>query len=248
MQRSLSFNTKLKRTHSDHCKRKGTLLLTRKNVEEHRFDILKEDMLTKEILESKIIKFNRIYDDILKDYNSVMNTGSPTEASDRLVWDNSLTNGLDFSCGKKMKMYEILFEELREKLIFYKGMIECLGDNGIEEKFMESSMKIVECADCLRSDEKGKIHSACKCPNIVMSCKGEECEICYEEGIKLFDIQCGNKHMLCYPCLFKLFDDSDGSRGSRGSRGHKVMCPFCREDVCISASSLVQIERLAGLG
>ncbi len=239
MQRRLSFNTELKRTHSDHCRRKGILMLTIKNVEEHRFNVLKEDMLTKEILESRIIKFGQIYDNILKDYDSVMNTGSPISVSDNIVWNNSLTGGLDFSCGKKMKMYEELLEELREKIQFHRGLIECLGNNSVEDKFMKSSVKIAECTDCLRGDGKGKIHSACKCPNIVMSCEGQECEICYEEDIKLFDIRCGNKHMLCYQCLLKIFNDCDNG---------DFVCPFCREAVLITASALVQIEKMAALG
>lgn len=235
MSRTLSFKTKLKLNHSEHCLIKKQMFETKKNVAEHRFEYLKEEMLMKESFERGLNRFKQIYKDVLKDYNTVMESGCPKKLYD-MVWDNSLTGGLDFSVSKKMKMYEELLEEIRGKLRLYKEFTDFLDCNILDEMFMTGSMEVMKCHKNLLGydevDGKGKIHIDCKCPNVVMSCGGEECEICYENGIRLFDIQCGNKHMLCYQCLLKLFEENSS-------------CPFCREKIGLNASSIVQIEKFS---
>ena len=241
IQRTTSFRTKLKRGHSDQCMKKGELMLTEKNVVEHKFSIYKEDVLLMDMLKNSIIRLEKIHDKIQQDYNIVMLTGSPTGVIERLIWDGSLTGGLDFSRGTKIKLYEKALIEVRERINTYKGIIECLGLENAVNKFINCSSEVEKLKVCTSPDSKGKLHSKCKCPNIIMSRCGEYCDICMEESVRLFDIRCGNGHMLCYVCIDKMFSDFGSGRGEGG-----FVCPFCRLDVNITPSILAQIKKFSG--
>lgn len=229
MERRASFRTKLKRAHSDQCIKKKDFITTEKIIAEHKLKVMDQDLEIKNSIEKCLVSLCDTLDTLRKEYNDVINNTSSCGV-DR---EKTLTNGLDFTKGKRMRMYEKILAIVQEKIDTYKSLLCCLDFSRIETEMYRCCEQIYNCEKKLQGDKRGKMHQACKCPNIVMSNDKEECAICSEESVSLFDIRCGNKHMLCVQCITKLLDNE------------AMHCPFCREFFYLPSYVLFHMKQLS---
>ena len=235
--RSFEYKTKLERSHSDHCIRKENVLIAEKNIVDYKFSVLKEELLLKETLDRNINNFEILLKNVMDDYQSVMKR-NVCDRSDHDDCD-SLTCGIDFSAGKKIKLYETNIEIIQNKLNNLKYVYELMELYNKDNEFIKCSADLEKSKEVLldNSDSpycKNKLHSFCKCPNVIMSHDNEECSICFEDDVKLFDTKCDNKHMLCYSCISKIIDDD---------KDNKLTCPFCRNTSHISTATFEYMKK-----
>ena len=228
MQRRLSFNTKLQRTHSEMCLKKKEFLDVEKKVMGYKFDALYVDMVLKNSISTRLDDLDKLLVKVRKDYTTLVHSVSPVQ---QRRGSGDLTSGIDFSRGRKMRMYENLVETIFDRRELYKEVINCMGNLDMRYERYSNDMNCL--SERCEGNVKGKLHKYCKCPNIVRSCSGEECEICYDESVILFDVRCGNKHMLCHDCIVRILGEG------------KNVCPFCREGMGISGSEVLEFERVS---
>lgn len=262
--RNYDCKTILKRGHSEHCLRKGSMLIVEKNIQEYNFSVVKEELIIKDTMDECINKLEAVLEKIMNDYQTVV--GGNNVLPDSYFWDNSLTGGLDFSAGKKIKMYEQIIEFVQNKLANMRYAYELMELGNKDTDFINISGNIETChkkllVQCGSNGSKGsgvdldnladeivndvdlsddcdkkgnrKLHYMCKCPNIIMSSSGEDCTICFEDNVKLFDIKCGEKHMLCYPCIDKMINNDTC----------EIVCPFCRKRGTINSDMLLSMKK-----
>ena len=203
-----NFSYTMRKTHSERCLTKKVLLDTESKILNHKFSSLFIDSSLRNDINKKIIELNNLYHQVKIEYNNVL---------DDVIFNNnkkSLTDGIDFTRGKKIRMYKSALNNIDSQINLYKEFINKLGD--IDSKFDSHNNDVNKIGkQLIPIGSCQNLHIYCHCVDDVKAAVKEECGICFDNKI-LHNIKCGNKHFLCKECIIKIIDSGINK------------CPYCR--------------------